>query len=82
MLQQMMYGVNRHRPSFEELADPFQSSQSDTFGAPSAFCSTPRLVLGPDNHHLALGRKLKQQSDAAPEPAAANKDATQVGLPG
>lgn len=30
--------------------------------ADNPYCSTPRLVLGPDGQHLALARKLKQQA--------------------
>ncbi|DBB18021.1 TPA: hypothetical protein ACH3X3_003013 [Trebouxia sp. C0006] len=67
--RQLLIGLNQQRRDIAQLradAPAFGTPQFDTFAAATTpFCSTPRLVLGPDGTHLALARKLKQQNSDA-----------------
>ncbi|DBA71446.1 TPA: hypothetical protein ACH3X2_011244 [Trebouxia sp. C0005] len=64
--RQLLIGLNQQRRDIAQLradAPAFGTAQFDAFAAATTpFCSTPRLVLGPDGNHLALARKLKQQN--------------------
>lgn len=67
--RQLLIGLNQQRRDITQLradAPAFGTAQFETFAAATTpFCSTPRLVLGPDGNHLTLARKLKQQNAVA-----------------
>lgn len=70
-LQRLLAGLNRARQNQYDPNFPLGSAGGSPEGiwpeiAPYAaadypYCSTPRLVLGPDGQQLALARKLKHQ---------------------
>lgn len=67
--RQLLVGLNQQRRDIQQLRGtaPMQffhgAAQLEAYAAATTpFCSTPRLVLGPDGQQLALARKLKQQN--------------------
>ena len=70
-------GLNQQRHDIQQLqqnSPAFGSPQFEAYtAAVTPFCSTPRLVLGPDGQQLALARKFKQQTD--PKTAGDSDDA-------
>ncbi|DBA87536.1 TPA: hypothetical protein ACH3X1_004564 [Trebouxia sp. C0004] len=81
--RQLLIGLNQQRRDIAQLrADvpEFGTAQFDTFAAATTpFCSTPRLVLGPDGNHLALARKLKQQNADARSAVGSSAEGTGQG---
>lgn len=81
-MQRLLAGLNRarrnqHDPTFSpgltaENPDGVWYDLAPYSAADSPYCSTPRLVLGPDGQHLALARKLKQQSAEGPDQVEGN----------
>lgn len=67
-MQRMLAGLNQARrngqydPTYTPSPDDYDPMSEPYSGGDNPYCSTPRLVLGPDGHHLALARKLKQQA--------------------
>ena len=87
VLQQLLVGLNRQRRDIQQLRGtaPMQffhgAAQLEAYAAATTpFCSTPRLVLGPDGQQLALARKLKQQNLETEPKSAVDSNHAEVGL--